>query len=94
MVKPNGTLMLLEHVRPNGLLGPVFDLLNWITVPLFDDHFNRRTAEAAEAGDLVVVSVPLHAYATTLLEAVDELAAPHKPMTLKELIELPKDDEE
>jgi ubiquinone/menaquinone biosynthesis C-methylase UbiE len=57
VVKPKGTLMLLEHVRPNGLLGPVFDLLNWITVPLFDDHFNRRTAEAAEAAGLKVVRV-------------------------------------
>lgn len=57
VVKPNGTLMLLEHVRPNGLLGPIFDLLNWITVPLFDDHFNRRTADAAEAAGLKVVRV-------------------------------------
>jgi len=57
VVKPGGTVLLLEHVRPSGLLGPVFDLLNLITVPLFDDHFNRRTADAAQAAGLKVVKV-------------------------------------
>lgn len=51
VVRANGTVTMLEHVRPSGLLGPVFDLLNLITVPLFEDHFNRRTAqEALSAG--------------------------------------------
>jgi phosphatidylethanolamine/phosphatidyl-N-methylethanolamine N-methyltransferase len=57
VVKSGGTVILLEHVRPDGLLGPVFDLLNLITVPLFDDHFNRRTAEEAQANGLQVVKV-------------------------------------
>lgn len=57
VVKSGGTVILLEHVRPNGLLGPVFDLLNLITVPLFDDHFNRRTAEEARANGLQLVKV-------------------------------------
>jgi ubiquinone/menaquinone biosynthesis C-methylase UbiE len=57
VVKSGGTVVLLEHVRPNGLLGPVFDLLNLITVPLFDDHFNRRTAEEARANGLQLVKV-------------------------------------
>lgn len=57
VVKSGGTVILLEHVRPNGLLGPVFDLLNLITVPLFDDHFNRRTAEEAQANGLQLVKV-------------------------------------
>lgn len=57
VVKPGGTVILLEHVRPNGLLGPVFDLLNLLTVPLFDDHFNRRTAEEAQANGLQLVKV-------------------------------------
>lgn len=57
VVKPGGTVILLEHVRPAGLLGPIFDLLNLITVPLFDDHFNRRTAEDARANGLELVKV-------------------------------------
>jgi ubiquinone/menaquinone biosynthesis C-methylase UbiE len=57
VVKQAGTVILLEHVRPNGLLGPVFDLLNLVTVPLFDDHFNRRTAEEAQANGLQLVKV-------------------------------------
>jgi ubiquinone/menaquinone biosynthesis C-methylase UbiE len=55
VVRPGGKIILLEHVRPAGLLGPVFDFLNLITVPLFDDHFNRRTAREAEASGLKVL---------------------------------------
>ena len=57
VVKPGGAVILLEHVRPNNLLGPLFDLLNWITVPLFDDHFNRRTAATARVAGLNVLRV-------------------------------------
>ncbi len=57
VVKSGGTVILLEHVRPRGLLGPVFDLVNLITVPLFDDHFNRRTAEEAQANGLELMTV-------------------------------------
>jgi len=57
VVKSGGTIVLLEHVRPNGALGPVFDLINRITVPLFDDHFNRRTVDEARAAGLELRSV-------------------------------------
>ena len=57
VVKPGGAVILLEHVRPNNLLGPLFDLLSWITVPLFDDHFNRQTAKTAADSGLKVVRV-------------------------------------
>lgn len=51
VVKPGGIIALLEHVRPPGLLGYLFDFLNLFTVALIDDHFNRRTAaEAQRAG--------------------------------------------
>ncbi|HJU54522.1 MAG TPA: methyltransferase domain-containing protein [Pyrinomonadaceae bacterium] len=51
VVRPGGIVVLLEHVRPDGLLGYVFDALNVLTVALMEDHFNRRTArEAAQAG--------------------------------------------
>lgn len=52
VVKPGGMVVLLEHVRPKGVLGPVFDLLNLITEPLSGDHFNRHTAAEAQASGL------------------------------------------
>jgi ubiquinone/menaquinone biosynthesis C-methylase UbiE len=57
VVKPGGTVLLLEHVRPPGLLGRIFDVLSLITVRLFDDHLNRRTASAAREAGLNVVRV-------------------------------------
>jgi ubiquinone/menaquinone biosynthesis C-methylase UbiE len=55
VVKPGGTIALLEHVRPHGLLlGLVFDLLNLFTVALLDDHFNRRTSDEARRAGLHV----------------------------------------
>lgn len=57
VVKSGGTILLLEHVRPNGVLGPIFDLLNLITVPLCDDHFNRRTVDEARAAGVELLRV-------------------------------------
>jgi ubiquinone/menaquinone biosynthesis C-methylase UbiE len=62
VVKRGGAVILLEHVRPNGLLGPVFDVLNFVAAPLFEDHFNRRTAETARAAGLEVLDVRKHAW--------------------------------
>ena len=56
-VKPGGKVILLEHVRPEGFLGYLFDVLNFFTVRLFDDHFNRRTAKEAELAGLKVIEV-------------------------------------
>jgi len=60
VVRPGGTVALLEHVRPPGLLGYAFDALNLLTVALLEDHFNRRTAEEARRAGLRVESVEPH----------------------------------
>ena len=57
VVRPGGTVALLEHVRPDGLLGHIFDALSRLTVALFQDHFNRRTALAAERAGLRPVHI-------------------------------------
>ncbi|MBV9959558.1 MAG: SAM-dependent methyltransferase, partial [Acidobacteria bacterium] len=61
VVRAGGTIALLEHVRPKGLLGYLFDGLSVVTVRLFDDHFNRRTAEEARRAGLRVTKVERHA---------------------------------
>jgi phosphatidylethanolamine/phosphatidyl-N-methylethanolamine N-methyltransferase len=57
VVKPGGAVLLLEHVRPSGPLGPLFDLMNLITLPLFGDNLNRRTSGLASAYGLEVTNV-------------------------------------
>ncbi len=57
VVRPGGTIVLLEHVRPGGLLGHVFDALSPLTVALFDDHFNRRTAEEARRAGIQTLRI-------------------------------------
>jgi ubiquinone/menaquinone biosynthesis C-methylase UbiE len=57
VVRSGGTVVLLEHVRPSGVLGPLFDFLNLFTSNLFDDHINRQTAKTASDVGLDVVKV-------------------------------------
>jgi phosphatidylethanolamine/phosphatidyl-N-methylethanolamine N-methyltransferase len=54
VIKPGGRLVLLEHVRPAGLLGPIFDFLNFFTSRLFGDHCNRRTVDTARTAGFEV----------------------------------------
>jgi ubiquinone/menaquinone biosynthesis C-methylase UbiE len=62
VVKPNGALVLLEHVRPRGLFGYFFDFLNIFTVALIEDHFNRQTAKLAENAGLKILEVRRKAF--------------------------------
>ena len=57
VIKPGGRIVLLEHVRPKGILGPAFDLLNKATLALADDHFNRETAKLATDSGLKIIEV-------------------------------------
>jgi ubiquinone/menaquinone biosynthesis C-methylase UbiE len=57
VVRKGGRVVLLEHVRPKGLLGYAFDALSLLTVALMDDHFNRRTLDEVRRAGLEVLSV-------------------------------------
>jgi ubiquinone/menaquinone biosynthesis C-methylase UbiE len=54
VIAPGGTIVFLEHVRPTGLMGPIFDALNFVTVQLCGDHCNRRTAESVRAAGMKI----------------------------------------
>jgi len=60
VVRKGGRVALLEHVRPPNPLGYFFDALTRVTVPLFEDHFNRRTSEEARRAGLLVERVENH----------------------------------
>lgn len=58
VVKPDGRVLLLEHVRPrNRLLGAVADALSPITRRVFGFNLNRRTEENAVAAGLHLLEV-------------------------------------
>lgn len=58
VVKPDGEIRLLEHVRPrNPLLGKLFDWLSPLTRRLFGPEINRRTEANLEAAGLEIVRV-------------------------------------
>lgn len=62
IVKSNGRIILLEHVRPKGLLGYGFDFLNIFTTALIEDCFNRETARLAEKAGLKILDLKEKAF--------------------------------
>jgi ubiquinone/menaquinone biosynthesis C-methylase UbiE len=62
VLKAKDKIILLEHVRPNGLPGFLFDVFNIFTVALFKDYFNRETAEIAARAGLEVLEVKRKAF--------------------------------
>jgi ubiquinone/menaquinone biosynthesis C-methylase UbiE len=58
VVKPDGDIWLLEHVRVNKpALGPVMDALNPIVVRVMGPNINRRTVDNVKRADLRVLQV-------------------------------------
>jgi ubiquinone/menaquinone biosynthesis C-methylase UbiE len=58
VVKPDGRVLLLEHVRPEGaVLGWLFDRLAPITRRLIGPEINRRTEENVRAAGLEILNV-------------------------------------
>ena len=82
VVKPGGTIALLEHVRPPGLLGWFFDLLNLFTVALLDDHFNRRTAEEASRAGLQILRVERRAFGIINIIICENKAISNQPSAI------------
>lgn len=56
-VKHGGKIILLEHIRPKGLLGYIFDFLNIFTMVLIEDCFNCQTAKLAEKSGLKILEI-------------------------------------
>ena len=67
VVRAGGRVVLLEHVRPAGLLGHAFDALSRATVALFEDHFDRRTADEARRAGLTIEKVEGHLFGVVQL---------------------------
>lgn len=48
VLRPGGTLVMLEHVRPGGLAGRAADLLTRLSGPLLGEHFDRDPERSLE----------------------------------------------
>ena len=62
VVKNQGVIVLLEHVRPKNPLGFAFDFLNVLTVAALEDHFNRQTTMLAENAGLKITEIRKKAF--------------------------------
>lgn len=54
VLRPGGRLVMLEHVRPSGLLGVAADALSTVTAPLWGEHFDRDAETAVLAAGFVI----------------------------------------
>lgn len=54
VLRPGGTIHLLEHVEPHGWLAGAARLVTRATGPLMGEHFDRRTWELAERAGFLI----------------------------------------
>jgi len=57
VVKPEGRVLLLEHVRPGGIAGNLADLLNPLVVRVMGANINRCTVENVQRAGLEIERV-------------------------------------
>lgn len=55
VLKEDGKIILLEHIRPNGFLGKIFDILDPIVNRLMGPHINRRTIDSIKEAGLTII---------------------------------------
>lgn len=61
VTRPDGRVLLYEHVRPRGrLLGTLFDLFSPLTRRLIGPSINRRTEQNVRAAGLEIIEVRRH----------------------------------
>lgn len=57
VTKPGGQILLLEHVRPGGVLGTVADVANPLVVRVMGANINRRTLDNLRRAGIAIVAV-------------------------------------
>lgn len=55
VLRPNGQIILLEHMRPGGFRGKLFDLLDPLMSRMMGPHINRQTTKNVQEADLQLV---------------------------------------
>lgn len=55
VLKKGGKVILMEHIRPKGLLGRIFDLIDPIVSRLMGPHINRQTLGSVKGAGFTIV---------------------------------------